>query len=135
MIKLLMAALAASLALSTPTVMAQEAPAIDATPGPAPILQSRSPSMVEPAPHIFRGLPTVALISFDNPVEVDGLCAKTAGRPRPESILLACARQQGPGFGNITMPDPCPYADYEYFAALMCHELAHLHGWRHSKGD
>lgn len=31
----------------------------------------------------------------------------------------------------IFMPNPCPFALYEYYARLMCHEKGHISGWKH----
>lgn len=45
------------------------------------------------------------------------------------STALACA------FGiTLVLPDPCQFLD-EWFAGLLCHEIAHgLGGWKHEPG-
>ncbi len=29
----------------------------------------------------------------------------------------------------VIMPSPCIYADKEYYAKILCHELGHVNGW------
>ena len=29
--------------------------------------------------------------------------------------------------------DPCPFADKEWYALILCHEKAHINGWKHEE--
>lgn len=47
---------------------------------------------------------------------------------------IACA-----GFSNgvpvIAVPNPCPLATRDLYAAILCHEIGHLNGWSAKHGD
>lgn len=43
--------------------------------------------------------------------------------------IFACVDEIG---GNhMTLPNPCPFKDYDAYARLACHELGHTNYWRH----
>lgn len=46
-----------------------------------------------------------------------------------EDKIIACV--DAIGGKRITMPNPCHYADREFYALILCHELSHLNGWMH----
>lgn len=43
---------------------------------------------------------------------------------------LACM-QDIPGEPTIIMPNPCWFVWTDEYAAMLCHEIAHVNGWRH----
>ena len=80
---------------------------------------------VAPAPKRYHGNDTVAKVAFINQYHVNHICNQDG-----KGFTLACTYVQS---RQIIMPNPCVYSDTEFFARLMCHELAHLHGWKHEQ--
>lgn len=79
---------------------------------------------VQPAPPEYRGA-AAARILFLEPEFVHPVCTEAGAASAPGRFVAACV------VGEITvMPDPCAYPEDTY-AKLMCHEKAHLLGWRH----
>ncbi len=82
-----------------------------------------------PVTKTFAGMPppkfhqdTAAILIFTS--DVSSYCGKA-----PKGyVTLACA--QGP---QIAMPNPCQFPDDPY-AALLCHEMAHVNGWPGTHG-
>lgn len=53
----------------------------------------------------------------------------------PDMIAAACGRPASacaaPSLQRIKMPNPCAFASTDGYAAILCHEIGHLHGWEH----
>lgn len=46
----------------------------------------------------------------------------------PSRVIVACAYTNK----NVTiMPNPCKFADREFYALVMCHEQGHQNLWKH----
>jgi hypothetical protein len=73
----------------------------------------------------------VAVVLFVSPDGIDGLCGKAG----PGRVMLACTNWTAKGVAIVTLPNPCPRADKEYFARIACHELGHVGGWPATHGD
>jgi len=85
-------------------------------------------ALVEAPPAKFIPTQTSANVIFAPPNEVSEVCSK--GHP---FRAVACAKQLGPNRGFVIMPHPCdPSFKQDDYALLLCHELAHLKGWRHN---
>lgn len=96
-------------------------------------LVAPSASLVERPPVEYLTPPDApVVVLFANPATVDAVCRRNAP-PVPEGyVILACTRDD---IRAQLMPDPCLFPD-EFYAALQCHENAHLSrkglvGWRH----
>jgi lysozyme len=80
-------------------------------------------------PERFRG-PATASAFFVPPAEVAGRCNLTAP---PGYRIFACANGRD-GAGVMVLTDPTPYAlEGEFYARIVAHEIAHLHGWNHER--
>lgn len=83
-----------------------------------------------PAPARFRMNEAQAKITFHSPYAVDTICRTAQRDPVPANMtLMACANQTAVGRGEIQMPNPCLYPEEDFYAHLLCHEIAHLWGW------
>lgn len=70
-----------------------------------------------------------AEVTFVNRGDLQRICGR--GAPPPcGKIFLGC--NQG---GKLVIPNPCPDAERDPYAKLLCHELAHSNGWPVSHGD
>lgn len=94
-------------------------------------------SATQPDPKINNGMPperfrgnTAAVVFFTDRAGIDQMCGVA---PEPYRII-ACAGKID-GAPVIVMPHPCPHGDLEYFARVMCHEVAHVNGWPSTHGD
>lgn len=70
---------------------------------------------------------TGAVVLFMEPQQVNKYCGNTD----PDWIVYACAWSSKK---LIVMPNPCNYPEAkntDSYAYLMCHEKAHLKGWKH----
>lgn len=67
----------------------------------------------------------VAVVFFVN--DVSPLCGKS---DNPKYTILAC--QSGE---KIALPNPCRFAEREFYARIVCHELGHRNGWAALHGD
>ncbi len=64
-----------------------------------------------------------AIIHFIDFEEAPKYCGHPyAGGCQPEDVR---------GRPNIIVPNPCKYTEQAY-AAILCHELAHVNGWEHA---
>lgn len=81
---------------------------------------------VEPAPDRYIG-PATARVMFLATRDVEQMCLNVAraDAPPPGRKIAGCAQNR-----TIVVPDPCEYTDDSY-AVLLCHEKAHVKGWRH----
>lgn len=80
-----------------------------------------------PIPTEYQGTPTAAVVLFLTPQEVNAAC----GNADPLWNVYACTYVDK---RVIVMPNPCLYPEaknVESYAHLMCHEKAHINGWRH----
>ena len=80
-------------------------------------------------PMEYRG-PATAIVAFTTPEEVSRVCGKD-DPPPPGLQIVACSWPGKFAEGVVIMPDPCAWADTEYYAKIQCHENAHLRGWVH----
>lgn len=69
---------------------------------------------------------TRAVLEVIEPEKVEATCA--AGGPG----ALACTKMY-PKRPTIVMPDPCAFP-FDSYAAMLCHEIAHVNGWDHGRG-
>lgn len=63
-----------------------------------------------------------AIVEFVDPEWVEAVCAEWSN---------ACTL---PDYGTIRMPNPCAFL-FERYATMLCHEIAHISGWRHPEED
>lgn len=68
---------------------------------------------------------TVIVHFVADPNTIDTAC----GGPLPQGIILACVNRIGGD--QMMVPNPCVYKDYDPYARMLCHELAHTNFWRH----
>ena len=52
----------------------------------------------------------------------------------PGYTLMACSFEDQ-GTPVIIMPNPCLFADGDYYARILCHESGHVNGWPATHGD
>ncbi len=90
--------------------------------GPISLYASSSHDVPPPGP-MQGDIRTV--VEFVAPEMIDAACA--GGAP-----AAACAQ---PWRKRIIMPNPCAFAEDDGYAAIMCHEIGHLHGWDHPKQE
>lgn len=98
----------------------------------AAVLGLAFPSDIMPPPQ-YRGDVRAVVITTSTQAETDAGCGKAA----PSMANAACAKV-GPGNEPyVIIPNPCRFAerapDGELYAAMLCHELGHVQGWRHPK--
>ena len=77
-------------------------------------------------PPVYYGN-TTANVVFMSDKEVDYRC----GNRDPNWVIYACAY---PKKDLLILPNPCYYPeakDTNSYAYLVCHEKAHLNGWKH----
>lgn len=101
---------------------------IAAVPQPANAPPVPVPSIELPIPYEYRGSPnyTVKLRFKENYWAVEDECGRIPGM-----TVLACYL---PDEGTLILPNPCYYPEAGTpgtFAHLLCHEKAHVNGWRH----
>lgn len=74
------------------------------------------------SPVKFQANTSVTVIMTDQ-ATIDAFC----GRPPIGWRKIACAEHLS---RTIVAPNPCKFK-HEQYAAIMCHELAHIQGWKH----
>lgn len=80
-------------------------------------------------PEFYRKGAAYATTFFLNTEQVQELCDK--GVKEKGNVAFACSGAQNDR-KVIILPNPCPYgAKGERYAELVCHEVAHVKGWRH----
>ncbi|MBB3990303.1 hypothetical protein [Croceicoccus naphthovorans] len=123
-------------ALFAALLVAPVATAVAAPPTPT----INAPDFTDPTdPHLppvqFRSSKVKPTILFAHPDVVNIACRPNLGHPIPPgSRIIACAAQTGKDQGVLIMPDPCLYAETDWYAYVLCHENAHISGekgWRH----
>lgn len=57
--------------------------------------------------------------------------AQACGEPPAGMVRLGCQGLTGDGISLIAIANPCLFPADDFFAGIMCHELAHANGWRH----
>lgn len=79
------------------------------------------------APREFQSSTAMTMIATDQ-ATIEAFCGKAPlGWNK-----VACAESTS---RTIVVPNPCHY-NHERYAAILCHELAHLNGWKHKeRGD
>lgn len=65
-----------------------------------------------------------SVIEFIQPDDIESAC-------RSGENVTACTRML-PGRPTIIMPNPCAFP-WDAYAALLCHEMAHVNGWEHQR--
>jgi hypothetical protein len=68
---------------------------------------------------------TAAVVIFTDRTGIDSAC----GVAPPGYQIIACTRRTADGTPVVTMPNPAPYGDTEFYARIMAHELGHVSGW------
>lgn len=64
--------------------------------------------------------------------EADIAAACAPLKPSPGNRIVACKGTAADGRPVITIPDPCPLAEHEWTARVLCHEVAHATTfWNH----
>lgn len=71
-------------------------------------------------PAHYRG-DAAASVVFRDQSKLEELC----GKAPTGKMWLGC--QEGK---TVVLPNPCPYADREWYAFIVCHEVGHLNGWK-----
>lgn len=96
---------------------------ISATPDYAPMLEQHIP----PAEFQAYGATNIIIVS---PVEIAKYCGGLSAKDEESGkVLLGCTKFNFVG-NTIIVPDPCPLAEQELYALILCHEAAHaLGGW------
>ena len=87
---------------------------------------------IRPPPEQYRGAVTLTL-HVVSPEQVAIECARRGA----QAVAMACAQQVPPPLstaghdgvsrGWVVIGDPCEYGGW--YAALLCHEFGHVHGW------
>ena len=71
--------------------------------------------------------PIQAILMTVPPEAMNAACGAS---PPAGTVVIACTRFLKSGAPVIIMPDPCPYAEVDRYAAILCHEGAHAnHNW------
>lgn len=71
---------------------------------------------------------TVVRLATVPPVASTAVCVKLGSRPPPAGSYYPSCKHTFHGDQVVVAPNPCAFRG-ERFAQLMCHELAHVHGW------
>lgn len=115
-------------------VLSQQAPAaLNPALGPISSTETRdlmdrprfsmdSASQIQAPPYEMRGDVRV-MAEFIWPDKVGERCR--------DERAAACM-EDAPGRPTLVMPNPCWFTS-ESYAAMTCHEIAHVNGWRHDK--
>ena len=85
----------------------------------------------------FQG-PAMAVTVFLPPYRVREECQKRIKETPPEGIEIKACRippDEPGGISLLVLPDPCLLAPQEYYAKVLCHEIAHINGWPNTHGD
>lgn len=111
-------AIIAALALCASPVLAAEPPAPqDYTAGQYTVYPVQKPPARWTASAWANG------VQFTAPERTNELC----GNKDPNVSVNACTTQSK---GIMILPNPCAYPG-DYYAKIVCHEMAHLNGWNH----
>lgn len=79
---------------------------------------------VQVPPARFMGNTDSRVVTIDDP---NSFC-RAGGAVVPQGWFIHACNQNNTSW----MPNPCRWS-HEYYAALLCHELAHNHGWQHEE--
>lgn len=123
---LLRSLLAAALALAPTQAVPQTAPTS------APVRNSglyRGDIKEIAPPQRFQG-DKVAVVVFGGRPVIEYLC----GKPNADGVgPIACTGEKK-HTTVMALPNPCAFADFDFYAAIVCHELGHANGWPASHG-
>lgn len=74
---------------------------------------------------IFAGMPPERF-QYDSSARIvfTGDLNRYCGEPAPDHHFAGCERAN-----TIYMPNPCPEAETDHYAKILCHEMAHVNGW------
>lgn len=70
-----------------------------------------------------------AVAIFAGADTIQEICASTA-KAGPHEIILGCEGEKD-GAAIVALPNPCLMPHTDFYAAILCHELGHVNGWRH----
>lgn len=56
---------------------------------------------------------------------------QACGSPPEGMVRIACQGTTAEGVSMIAIANPCLFPRDEFFAGIMCHELAHSNGFKH----
>jgi hypothetical protein len=84
-------------------------------------------------PPVSRRSDVRVVVEFLAPDAIASACAGAEVAEGTWGEALGCT-VMWPGRPTIVLPNPCsfPWDDY---AALVCHEVGHVNGWRHERED
>jgi hypothetical protein len=80
---------------------------------------------VAPLPPAHMRGDAMATVAFT--ADPERLC----GKPPKGARVAGCLRQYPGGASIMVVPNPCPFATTEPYARILCHEIGHVHGWKH----
>ena len=81
-----------------------------------------TPYSTSAPPLRFQG-DSLAMVYFTS--DVEAVC----GPSDPGTKIIACTQPLKKGGHLVTLPNPCLWADSEFFARIACHEAGHVLGW------
>lgn len=89
-----------------------------------------APMLTGPGTEIYDGMPPARFRGNGSALtfyvaDVSPYC----GKAPPGYVIYACEWANKDGSPIIALPDPRPYGDVEFYARIVCHELAHARGW------
>lgn len=84
-------------------------------------------------PERFQRTGLVPVLFIPQP-GIAGACGG-AGEPPEGLVIVACTVTLESGARLVVMPDPCPFAEADYYARIMCHEASghYLSNWSHEE--
>lgn len=83
-------------------------------------------------PRRFQG-DGAAIVVFAHQAAITRLCGGiSTDRRQPVACAFAATPTTPP---MIILPNPCVVADVDLYAAVVCHEAAHVAGWPATHGD
>ena len=84
-------------------------------------------------PPVSRRSDVRAVVEFIAPEAVASACGGAEVAEGTWGEALGCT-VMWPGRPTIIIPNPCAFP-WDSYAALVCHELGHVNGWRHERED
>lgn len=66
---------------------------------------------------------TVGVVIYSNDPEI------ACGGPYADRIVYGCFNYTKKGVPVTVLPNPCLWAEREFYATLACHEASHQKGW------
>lgn len=77
-------------------------------------------------PDAFKG-DVASLVIFAGASGIHKIC----GVPPEGFVRLGCQGTTADGVSIIAVANPCLFPEDDFFAGIMCHEIAHSNGWTH----